>query len=115
MPTSITETTPTNAELERRLGSTLWLRTKPWLDKAQAQGVVIERLTPDDAHARASRTDALETKIDQSIEEIRARLEEKHQRFRTSTLQKYIVKKYDLKKPPTRAVIQRVLKKHGLY
>lgn len=83
--------------------------------KEAAHAAEVERLTPDPDHARGCRTADLETKISEAIEEIRARLEEKHQRFRTSTLQKYIVKKYDLKKPPTREVVQRVLRKHGLY
>lgn len=91
------------------------------LDRLQAQDTAdaallaeIARLRPDDAHARASRTAAIETAIETAIEEKRAILEAKHQCFRTSTLRKYIGKRDD-REPPTREVIQRVLKKHGLY
>ena len=108
------ETTPTNAELERRLGTVLFQQIKPHLDAAQAAPAVIDRLTPDDAHARASRTAAIEQRIESAIEEKRAILEAKHQCFRTSALCKYIGKRDD-REPPTREVIQRVLKKHGLY
>lgn len=107
------ETTPPSALLERRLGTVLFNQIKPSLDKAQAAEATIDRLTPDPAHARAERTAALESVITSAIEEIAARLGSMHRSARTTTLQEHIKKRDDFK--PKRAVIQRVLKKHGLY
>lgn len=90
------------------------------LDRLQAQDTAdaallaeIARLRPDDAHARASRTAAIEHRIETAIAEKRALLEAQHRSARTTTLREYLGKRDDYK--PTRAVIQRVLKKHGLY
>lgn len=100
------ETTPSSAELERRLGRALWLQTKPWLDQAQRQ-------EPDPAHARRQRTQDLEALVADAIAQKRALLETQHRSARTMTVIDHLTRCEQ--KPPTPAVIRRVLKNHGLY
>lgn len=90
-------------------------------DRVLAYEDELERLRarlPDPAHARQCRTTELELPISNAIEAIRARLEAMHQTFRVSTVLDHLWKyraKYGITRLPTRAVVQRVLVKHGLY
>lgn len=118
--TTTAESTMPNSVIRRFIPQRYQDRLIADLDAAQAAEVkeaalaaVIERLTPDDAHARASRTAYLETLIEGAIESKLAILQTQHQRFRTSTIQKYL--KHCDHTVPIRTVIQRVLRKHGLY
>lgn len=103
-----------DANRARRLPPDLNARTVALLDE-------LERLRaskPDDAHARQCRTDRLEAMIGHAAESIRVRLEQQHQTFRISAVLDHLWIKRDLyaiTKLPTRAVVQRVLVKHGLY
>lgn len=90
-------------------------------DLYQAQQTELQHLRarqPDPTHARQCRTTELELPISKAIKAIRARLEVMHQTFRVSTVLNHLWKyraKYGITRLPTRAVVQRVLIKHGLY
>lgn len=109
MPTTTIETTMPTSIIDGCVPSRWQAQLKADLDRLQA----LESKQPDPGHARASRTAAIESAIEAAIEEKRAVLQAQHRSARTTTLQKYMGKRDDYE--PTRAVIQRVLKKHCLY
>lgn len=83
-------------------------------DERQHLRAEVQRLQPDPELARQVRTAWVEAHIEDVIRTTRAKLEEKHQRFRTSAVWKSL-KQLGHEKLPTRAVVQRVLGEHGLY
>lgn len=83
-------------------------------DERQHLRAEVQRLQPDHQHARQARTACTEAYIEDVIRTTRAKLEAKHQRFRTSAVWKSL-EQLGHEKFPTRAVVQRVLSEHGLY
>lgn len=121
MQTTI-ETTPTDAEYERRLGRTLWLRTKPYLDAAQAAEAKDAEVGERMAHARETpiaKCQAREALVQQAIDNMRAQLEGEVSTNRVHKVLEHLrIKKdvlgYQYAKLPTRKVVKRVLKANGL-
>lgn len=113
-----TETTPRDAEYERRLGSVLWLKTKPYLDAAQAaETAPLERIAVAQA-AAAAKWQAREDLVQKAIDDIGPQLvlEPRHNRV-NKVLQRLTNKRgllYQYDELPPRKVVKRVLKAAGL-
>lgn len=115
------ETTPTNAELERRLGSTLWQRVRPYLDAAQVaedkDAAQLERMAVAQA-AAAAKWQAREDLVQKAIDDIGPQLvlEPRHDRV-NKVLHRLTNKRgllYQYTELPPRKVVKRVLKANGL-
>lgn len=112
------ETTPTDAEYERRLGSVLWRQTKPYLDAAQAaETAPLERMAVAQA-AAAAKWRAREDLVQQAIDDIgpQLQIEPRHNRV-NKVLQRLTGKRgllYQYDELPPHKVVKRVLKANGL-
>lgn len=113
-----------DADRARREGSVLWAKTKPLLDELVQLRAEVERLRPDDAHARRCRTEQLEALCDIAIGHIRAKLEEtRYARFRPAKVEAHLRQSVEFeclgeagrRKIPSRGIVQRCLNKVGLW
>lgn len=116
------ETTPTNAELERRLGTVLFNQIRPSLDKGQAAEAKDAAQLEYVAAARAvvsANCQAREDLVQQAIDNIRTKLEAEPERARVKRIWQHLDDKketlgYVFDELPTRKVVKRVLKRNGL-
>lgn len=124
MNTTISSTDQDDIERQRREGSVLWGKTKILLDELEQLRAEVERLKPDDARARAAKTQRLEALCDQAIENIRAVLEEtRYARFRTSKVLGHMQNSVEFeslgeagkRRIPSGEIVQRQLNKVGLW
>lgn len=107
-----------DANRERREGSVLWGKTKALLDELESLRAKVERLTPNDAHARNCKTQQKERLVLLALDNDRLRLEVMNATWcrRTKIVRDHLrefKERYGIEKPPTCDTVKKVLIKHG--